>query len=78
MLALTQPLPRALLFSAYLLVLGGVIVVGEPRDFGFRVGLIREHIGFVTVVTAVTAQLALANRPFSLGGAGRSVLERGH
>ena len=61
-LGLTEPLPRALLFSSFLLIVGGLVVVREPAAYGLRIGSIRRHWRLVTgaiVTGAILPSLAL-------------------
>jgi membrane protease YdiL (CAAX protease family) len=54
--------PRGLLFSSWLVLVGGLVVVWRPTAFGLRIGRIREHVPLVlgtTVVAAVATAIIL-------------------
>ena len=57
----TDAVTRGLLFSSWLLVIGGPIVIWRPRAFGFQLGDLRSHLGLVgtTVVAAVVVTIVL-------------------
>jgi membrane protease YdiL (CAAX protease family) len=46
----TEALPRGLLYSSWLLLIGGPIVAMRPASFGFRLGDLRTHVRLVVVV----------------------------
>jgi membrane protease YdiL (CAAX protease family) len=48
-------LPRALLFSSWLLLWGGLVVVWRPAFFGFRVGRIFDHWRLILAATVGAA-----------------------
>jgi membrane protease YdiL (CAAX protease family) len=47
-------IPRALIFSSFLLIVGGAVVLRDPPSFGFRLGSIREHWRFLAGLVAGT------------------------
>jgi TRAP-type C4-dicarboxylate transport system permease small subunit len=66
-LELSEPLAQALLFSSFLFLLGGAVVVRRPRTFGFRAGETRRHVRLV--VATVVGLMAFTAVALALVGA---------
>jgi membrane protease YdiL (CAAX protease family) len=68
---LTDAVGRGLLFSSWLLVIGGAIVIWRPASWGLRLGETRRHLGLIaatgvgaTVATIVILRL-IGSTPYS-------------
>jgi membrane protease YdiL (CAAX protease family) len=47
--------PRGLLFSSWLVLVGGVVLIWRPPAFGLRIGQVREHVPLIVGMTVVAA-----------------------
>jgi membrane protease YdiL (CAAX protease family) len=56
----TGAVARGLLYSSWLVLLGGAIVLRRPSAFGFRWGDTTDHIGLIAATTGAAALATLA------------------
>jgi membrane protease YdiL (CAAX protease family) len=47
----TGSVARGLLYSSWLVLIGGAVVIRRPRAFGFRLGVIPRHLPLIAVAT---------------------------
>lgn len=59
-LGLSAPIPRALLFSSFLLLLGGAVVWRDPRGFGLSAGSIRRQVPLILTATLASGAVTWA------------------
>lgn len=56
----TDEVPRAIFFSSWLVLVGGIVVIWDPPAFGFRLGDMAAHWRLVAGTLAVAAPLTWA------------------